>query len=412
MPAPVAPSNSRRHVSRRATAAALTLATTGGLLALPAGTASAAPSKAPASCGASSTHTVTNGESWFVIAKSVGVTMGSLVKSNSLTIDDVIWPGQVLCLPAEAVVPAVPAAPAAAPTPAPATTPAGAGTCASSYGVVKGDSWFGIAKTVGVKPAALTAANGTTFVRVLQVGDQLCLPEGATPPAAPAPAAPVVDTACASTYVVRSGDSWYGLAQRAGTSARSLTKANDTTLERALHPGDELCVPAGASLVDPVNGTGFVTLTALPLQGPCGYGDTWGDARGTGRTHEGLDMFAASGQYVYAVADGVLTRRAWDQPGLRAGNAWWLRAADGSASFFYAHLSAFAPDLEVGSKVRAGQIIGFVGQTGNALGPHLHFEIHPGGGRAINPYQSVKAAGGCKSGAGYEQPGGWVPEGK
>jgi len=403
MPAHVAPSSPRRSIIRSATAAALTLATTGGLIALSSGTASAAPSTAPASCGEAPTHTVTNGESWFVIAKSVGVTMGSLVKSNSLTVADVIWPGQVLCLPAEAVVPV------ATPTPDPATTPVAADPCASSYTVAKGDSWFGIAKTVNVKPAALTKANGTTFVRVLQVGDQLCLPEGATPPAA-TPVAPAADASCASKYVVRSGDSWFGLASRAGTSARSLANANDTTLDGALHPGDELCLPAGASLVDPVNGTGFVTLTALPLQGPCGYGDTWGDARGAGRTHEGIDIFAATGQYVYAVADGVLTRRAWDQPGLRAGNAWWLRTADGSASFFYAHLSAFAPDLEVGSKVKAGQIIGFVGQTGNALGPHLHFEIHPGGGRAINPYESVKAAGGCKTGAGYEQPGGWIPE--
>ena len=408
MPAHVAPSQNRRHPARvRASSAILTVATIGGLLVGTTTGVSAAPSTQPATCGTLATHSVVAGESWFVIAKTVSVKMGALVKANDAVITDVIWPGEVLCLPEGAI---VPAAPAPAPAADPAVVPTGTGTCAASYNVVKGDSWFGIAKASGVKPAALTAANGATYVRVLQVGDQLCLPEGATPLAATPPPA---DTGCSSTYVVRSGDSWFALASRAGTSARSLTKANDKTLDTALHPGDELCLPAGASLVDPVNGTGFVTLTALPLQGPCGYGDSWGAARGAGRTHEGIDMFAVPGQYVYAVTDGVLTRRAWDQPGLRAGNAWWLRSADGSGtSYFYAHLSAFAPDLEVGSTVKAGQIIGFVGATGNAAGPHLHFEIHPNGGRAINPYASVKAAGGCNDGPGYVQPGGWVPEGK
>jgi peptidoglycan LD-endopeptidase LytH len=153
-----------------------------------------------------------------------------------------------------------------------------------------------------------------------------------------------------------------------------------------------------------------VRLQALPTQGPCWYSDSWLAPRGGGRRHIGVDVFTRSGEYVYAVVDGTLTRRAWDQPWLRAGNAWWLTAADGTGTYyFYAHLFDFAPDLKVGSRVKAGQIIGWVGATGNAGAPHLHFEIHPFGGPAINPYPVIRAAGGCRTGTPYTQPSGWTP---
>ncbi len=147
------------------------------------------------------------------------------------------------------------------------------------------------------------------------------------------------------------------------------------------------------------------------MRGPCWFSDDWGDPRGAGRRHEGTDLFAAPQSYVYAVVDGTLTRRTWDQPGQRSGNAWWLTAADGSGTYyFYAHLADFAPKLSVGSRVEAGEIIGFMGNTGNSAFPHLHFEVHPNGGRAVNPYPLLRQAGGCKTGEQYRQPDGWVPD--
>jgi hypothetical protein len=229
------------------------------------------------------------------------------------------------------------------------------------------------------------------------------------------PALPTSDRASATpppncpgdTYEVRSGDGWFDIATRAGVAPRQLLRANGARATDMLHPGDELCLPNGAATPTPRD-TGAIVLSALPVHGPCWYGDTWLAPRGGGRRHQGVDLITAPGNYVYAVVDGTLSRRAWDAPGRLSGNAWWLRGDDGN-TYFYAHLSDFAPGLKVGARVRAGEVLGFVGSTGNSSGPHLHFEIHPGGGPAVNPYPVVRAQGGCRTGEGYRQPNGWVP---
>jgi murein DD-endopeptidase MepM/ murein hydrolase activator NlpD len=92
---------------------------------------------------------------------------------------------------------------------------------------------------------------------------------------------------------------------------------------------------------------------------------------------------------VLAVTDGTLYR-----VGTREvpGNRLWLRSARGD-TFFYAHLGAFAYGARNGARVSAGDVIGFVGNTGDAepTPPHLHFEVHPRGGEAVNPYPFVRA---------------------
>jgi murein DD-endopeptidase MepM/ murein hydrolase activator NlpD len=126
--------------------------------------------------------------------------------------------------------------------------------------------------------------------------------------------------------------------------------------------------------------------------------NNFGDPRSGGRIHEGVDTMASSGQAVYAVVDGTLTRQALvDSP--LSGNAWGLTATLDSTYFFYAHLSTFADGLAVGSKVTRGQIIGYVGDTGDA-GPgnfHLHFEVHPGGQRnaAVDPVPILEIPTAC-----------------
>jgi murein DD-endopeptidase MepM/ murein hydrolase activator NlpD len=99
--------------------------------------------------------------------------------------------------------------------------------------------------------------------------------------------------------------------------------------------------------------------------------------------HQGVDIGATEGQEVYAVADGVLEDQLVDYPGSSAGNGWKLRSfhpVHGELQFRYYHLFDFAEGLREGSVVVEGQLIGYVGDTGNATegGHHLHFEVRIG----------------------------------
>lgn len=147
-----------------------------------------------------------------------------------------------------------------------------------------------------------------------------------------------------------------------------------------------------------------ITATIFPVQGPCWFTDTWLAPRSGGRRHQGVDIIAPSGKAVYAVADGTITRVFLDRPGSLGGNALRLTAADGTY-FHYAHFSAFADGIELGSDVVAGQIIGFIGSTGSSSTPHLHFEYHPFGGAAVNPFPVVKKIDACKVVDVLPQPG-------
>jgi murein DD-endopeptidase MepM/ murein hydrolase activator NlpD len=135
-------------------------------------------------------------------------------------------------------------------------------------------------------------------------------------------------------------------------------------------------------------------VSVFPVQGPCSFIDTWHDPRGEGRLHIGVDIIAPKGNLVYAVADGTITRTYHVGRDKLSGNGVRLTMADGTY-FFYGHFDSIAPGITVGTTVTAGQVIGTIGATGNTTTPHLHLEIHPGGGDAINPYPIMKAIDGC-----------------
>ena len=138
---------------------------------------------------------------------------------------------------------------------------------------------------------------------------------------------------------------------------------------------------------------GIPQISAFPSQGRCSFVDSWHESRSGGRLHIGVDIIGPKGLALYAVSDGTITKMYGAESKL-SGNALRLTAADGTY-FFYAHLDSFASGITVGSAVRAGQIIGYMGSTGNAGNSHLHFEVHQLGGEAVNPYPVIKAVDAC-----------------
>lgn len=125
------------------------------------------------------------------------------------------------------------------------------------------------------------------------------------------------------------------------------------------------------------------------MQGPHHFRDTWGAPRSGGRTHQGVDMMADRGTPLVAIESGTV---GWLRDGGLGGITVWFYGDSGN-QYFYAHLDAWADGLAEGQNVGAGASLGTVGSTGNAPDayPHLHFEIHPGGGAAVNPFPTVDA---------------------
>ncbi len=119
--------------------------------------------------------------------------------------------------------------------------------------------------------------------------------------------------------------------------------------------------------------------------------DTWGAARGSGRTHQGIDILAPPGTPVVAADAGVVVGMDQSAAG---GVTLHQRGLDGRTIYYYAHLQRYRSGLEVSDLVRQGDTLGYVGDTGNARGtPHLHFSVsvveNPNrmrGGRHLNPY--------------------------
>lgn len=116
--------------------------------------------------------------------------------------------------------------------------------------------------------------------------------------------------------------------------------------------------------------------------------DSWGDPRSGGRTHQGIDIFAPRGTAVASATPGIVVHRGERGLGGRVVSV----LGPGGYRHYYAHLDDWAEPRE-GDWVEAGEVIGYVGNTGNAAGgpPHLHYGVYAPGGGAINPYPLLVA---------------------
>lgn len=196
-------------------------------------------------------------------------------------------------------------------------------------------------------------------------------------------------------------------AQRAEADRQSRAAADAGAAARARELAATSPAPAGASPPAPGGGTalspgtavtgkkpdaeagaGGATALRCPIAGPTSFTDTWGAPRSEGRSHQGVDMFAARGTPVAAIVDGTLRLASSASGGITL----YIKGTDGT-EYYYAHLEGYAA-VSTGQKVFAGDRIAFVGNSGNAAGgpTHVHFEVHPGGGSAINPTPTARKA--------------------
>lgn len=131
-----------------------------------------------------------------------------------------------------------------------------------------------------------------------------------------------------------------------------------------------------------------MTLRVFPVQGSHHFTDDFHVVKPSGRLHQGNDIFAAAETPVVAVDDGYLT----DASNPMGGVSFNLKTPSDQMRVYGAHLTRFEGGLP--RSVSAGDVIGYVGTSGNAQGtsPHLHFEVHPLGGAAVDPYPYLKAA--------------------
>lgn len=253
-----------------------------------------------------------------------------------------------------------------------------------SYTVRRGENLSRVAKRTGVPVDALARANALPDRNYLRPGQVLRIPPKEKAPARrPQPRAvaprralpplpsPVVVVDGTRRYRVRRGDTLATIASRHGISVRQLMQVNGIRRAGALQANGTLRMP-GPSWLCPVQG------------GRVDFSDGWGDPRPGGRRHLGTDVFAFRGTRVVASVGGALVHR----PGVLAGLAYRLHGDDGN-TYYGAHLQTLVAKP---GRIERGALIGTVGSTGNAQGttPHLHFEIHPDGGRPVNPIYTVR----------------------
>ncbi|CAN5162514.1 hypothetical protein BH18ACT5_BH18ACT5_07450 [soil metagenome] len=291
---------------------------------------------------ASAEYTVVAGDTLGAIAADLGVAATDLAAANGIANPDLIRPGQVLVVP-------------------------GVATGSGTHVVAAGETLGAIASRYGIDVTTLADLNGITNLSLIYIGTALRLSGPVTPTLAPSA------TSSGAVHVVAAGENLAKLAAMYGTSIAELVNANDIDNPNLIRLGQNLTVP------------GSVDSWICPVENSKYFND-WGFPRSGGRFHVGNDLFAAVGAPVRAPVGGWLEVLTGPVGGLQ-----FRLYGDEGNTYIGSHLDTA---IESGP-VAAGQQIGTVGTSGNAAGaePHLHFELLPGDGEAVNPYPTLQAAG-------------------
>jgi murein DD-endopeptidase MepM/ murein hydrolase activator NlpD len=239
---------------------------------------------------------------------------------------------------------------------------------ASSYVVRWGDTLSSLARRFGVPVKGLADANRIQDPNRIVAGRTLSIPDGAGGSASAAATGPV---RIGRVHVVRAGENLATIARTYGSTPGALAAANGIANPDRVRIGQRLVVPGNVELVCPVRGHH----TAV---------HNWQAPRPGGRRHQGNDIFAPRAAHVVANVGGALKHVS----GGTAGRAYYLAGDDGT-TYYGAHLDHYVASA---GRVEAGAVIGGVGTTGNAAGtsPHLHFEVHPGGGAAVDSWPFIQ----------------------
>jgi LysM repeat protein len=303
-------------------------------------------------------HVVVRGDTLSRIALAYGSSVKGIVQANSLSNPNLIRIGQ------ELVVPAVSGADPGAGENDPSSGGVSSSLRSGRYHVVqRGESLASIAAQYkGVSADDIATANGIIH-GVIYATTRLFL-DG--------PGFTAKGSKGETSYTVKSGDRLGDIAHDNEVSLSTLVSRNEISNPNLIRAGQTLIIPSGTSWVCPVEGAS--------------YFNDWGFPRGGGtRFHEGNDLFAASGTPVRAPVSGTVEF----VTGSIGGNQFRLYGDDG-VKYIGSHMSEFGKK----GKVRAGDVIGYVGNTGNAAATrsHLHFGVYYKG-IVVNPYPTLVAHG-------------------
>lgn len=295
-------------------------------------------------------YQVQDGDTLSQLAERLGVSVRALAEANGLTDPNFIMAGQMLVVPGAGS--------------ADGSGGGSGGSASTEYLVKGGDTLASISASVGIPVGDLMKANGLLDANLVPAGKLLTVPPvGGTIRTGPAVGG------SGGTYKVREGDNLSGIASKLGVPMSQLASANGISNVDLIVAGQVITAPN--AWLCPVPSAEFT--------------NDYGYAEAGGGKHNGVDLFATRGTRIQAPVGGTVEQ----YPNPAGGRAVELYGNDGNR-YYFAHLN----DYGATGSVAAGDIIGYVGNSGDAedTSTHLHFEIHPGGGASVNPYPTLVAA--------------------